>query len=194
MLTLQDIIFVLNLVLFRQRKRFPGIIPWHREDSLCRREMEMLNATFRRGTLQELRCLLANWRYYTALQSVMAEYRRGSVKHISPTRFTVFRELQGRTRVIWRVTNRTEQDSVTIEYYGPQGGSERVYVMKVHMGNSENRVFSGRLECAFCQESDGLADSVAAHFRFRYLEVLFVHGRAKNLRTNKLRQYVVDST
>ncbi len=65
--------------------------------------------------------------------------------------------------------------------------------MKVYLHSSDGKVFSGRFICSFLKESPGTADSVAGQFRFPYLGVLYVHGRAKGLRENKLRQYVVNS-
>ncbi len=123
MFTIDVVIIVLDLVLLRQIERFINIDSRHKEDILRHREMEMLNATFRRSTedrkcirdnLSGLEPLLANWRYFTKLQPMMAWYRKGYIKHLSPTCFIVLRELEDRQVLIWKVILRTEQGAYSV--------------------------------------------------------------------------------
>jgi hypothetical protein len=137
-------IIVLNLVLLRQRARFINADLWNKEDVLRYREMEMLNVTFRQGTkerpslrdsLPELETLLANWRYYTKLQPKMACYQNGKIEHLSPIRFIVLREVRGKSEIIWRVTLKTEEGACCFEFFGPDGGVQRVYRKMVYLHN-----------------------------------------------------------
>jgi hypothetical protein len=219
MFTIDVMIIVLDLVLLRQIERFINIDSRHKKDILRHREIEMLNATFRRSTedrkcirdnLSGLEPLLANWRYFTKLQPMMAWYRKGYIKHLSPTCFIVLRK--DRPVLIWKVILRTEQGGCSIQFYGENGGAQRVYRMMVHVHDSKHKLFRVRYHCKFDQSAPRLTDETESSLDqsapelmgetessldqnapellnetegfldFPYHGVLSVHGDANNLR------------
>jgi hypothetical protein len=183
MIELCQIIFVLDLVLIKQRKRE---IP----DILCHSELKMLHVVAsrcKRGTFENLSSeWLTTWRFYSVFVNEMARYRDVLITQTSPTECASDR---GVDEINFACSIDTRSDSVTIIDNGRERDADEVddesdaYEMQVTLKSSDSQTFKGVIVCAYKTE-DFETNGAIANFTIPCSNPLFLHGSASNLQQN----------